>query len=80
MGQEFHGNSQVNLTLLFAFFSRVLDLTSLCTGYVTKLSLAFKTDEVTSGRKDVDPHRRLRGCSRGEWVKLIIIVQLMYYL
>ena len=29
------------------------------------MSLTVKTDDVTKGRKDLDPHGRLRG----EWVK-----------
>ena len=32
----------------------------LCTGQWTKLSLTIKTDDVTSGGRDVNPHQRLR--------------------
>ena len=34
------------------------------------MSLTVKTDDVTKGRKDVDPHGRFRG----EWVKVIILL------
>ena len=46
------------------------------TGYLTKLSLTIKTDDVTSGRKDVDPHGRLRAISGCTWgPKLLCIVR-----
>ena len=32
------------------------------------MSLTVKTDDVTEGRKDVDPHGRFRG----EWVNTIL--------
>ena len=34
-----------------------------------KLSLTVKTDDVTKGRKDLDPHGRFRG----EWVKVMTV-------
>ena len=33
------------------------------------MSLTLKTDDVTKGRKDVDPHGRFRG----EWVKKLVL-------
>ena len=33
------------------------------------MSLTVKTDDVTKGRKDVDPHGRFRG----EWVKKLVL-------
>ena len=48
----------------------VSKISSLCTSYRTKLSLTVKTDDVTKGRKDVDPHGRY-GRFTGEWVKQI---------
>ena len=70
MEQDFHGNFQVNVTWFFAFFSGVLDWIvlilvwferSLHSAQVSrqKLSLTNKTDDVTSGRRDVDLHRLL---------------------
>ena len=38
----------------------VWKISSLCTSLRTKLSLITTTDDVTSGRKDADPHGRLR--------------------
>ena len=32
------------------------------------MPLTVKTDDVTSGRKDMDAHRQLRAAYRGEWV------------
>ena len=66
--QDFHGNFQVNVT----WFSLV-SLTELCSfwyglkdlftlhkfSWRTKLSFTIKTDDVTSGRRDVDPHGQL---------------------
>ena len=77
--QDFHGNFQVNLTCFFAFFSGILDwiepilvwvwkISSLCTRERTKLSLTSKTDDVTSGRRNVDPHGCLRAVQ--EWMGL----------
>ena len=52
--------SPVSLTELCSFWYGLKDLFTLH----TKLSLTVKTDDVTKGRKDVDPHGRFRG----EWV------------
>ena len=69
MEQDFHGDFQVNVTWFFASFSGVLDRIvlilvwferSLHSAQVRKLSLTVKTDDVTEGRKDLDPHGRLR--------------------
>ena len=69
--QDFHGHFQVNVTMMvFCLFLQrpwlksthsgmVWKISSLCTSLQTKLSLTVKTDDVTSGRKDVDPHGRL---------------------
>ena len=70
--QDFHGNFRVNVTWFFAFFSSVLDWIvlilvlferSLHCAHVSGQSCPWplKTDDVTSGRRDVDPHGRLRG-------------------
>ena len=64
--QDFHGNFQVNVTRFFAFFSGVLDcIVPLLVWFERSLhfalhSLTIKTDDVTSSRRDVDPHRWLR--------------------
>ena len=53
--------SQVSLTELSSFwlwFERSLHSAQVSTW--TKLSLTFKTADATKGRKDVDPHGRLR--------------------
>ena len=47
--------SPVSLTELCSFWYGLKDLFTL-----HKLSLTVKTDDVTKGRKDVDPHGRLR--------------------
>ena len=51
----------VSLTELCSFWYGLKDL---CASLRTKLSLAIKTNDVTSGGKDVVPYGRLRG----EWV------------
>ena len=64
--KDFHVNFRVNVTWFFAFFFSdriVLVLVwfaSLCTSYRAKLSLTIKTGDITSGRKDVDPHTQLQ--------------------
>ena len=71
MQQDFHGDFQVNVTWFFASFSGVLDWIvlilvwferSLHSAQVSGQSCPWplKTDDVTKGRKDVDPHRRLQ--------------------
>ena len=57
--------SPVSLTELCSFWYGLKDLFTLHK-LAHKLSLTVKTDDVTKGRKDVDPHRRFRG----EWVKM----------
>ena len=47
--------SPVSLTELCSFWYGLKDLFTL-----HKLSLTVKTDDVTKGRKDVDPHGRLQ--------------------
>ena len=80
MKQDFHGNFQVKFTWFFPVFlwcpwlncahsGMFWKISSLCTSQRTKLSLTIKTDDVTSGRKDVDLHGRSRRL-RGEWVKV----------
>ena len=73
MEQDFHGNFQVNVT----WFSLV-SLTELCSfwyglkdlftlhkfSWHTKLSLTIKTVDITSGRRDVDPHGQLWAAHR----------------
>ena len=72
MEQDFHGDFQDNVTWFFASFSGVLDCIVLILVWFERSlhsaevsgqnwSLAFKTDDVTKGRKDVDPHGRLQG-------------------
>ena len=51
----------VSLTELCSFWYGLKDL---CASLRTKLSFTIKTNDVTSGGKDVVPHGRLRG----EWV------------
>ena len=46
--------------LNYAHSGMVWKISSLCTSKRTKLSLTIKTDDVTSGREDVDPHGLLR--------------------
>ena len=69
--QDFHGDFQVNVTWFFASFSGVLDWIvlilvwferSLHSTQVTEDSCPWtlKTDDVTKGGKDLDPHGRLR--------------------
>ena len=44
-------------------------ISSPCSSQRKKLSLTVKTDDVTSGRRGVDPHGRLcYGRFKGEWV------------
>ena len=50
--------SPVSLTELCSFWYGLKDLFTLHT--CAKLSLTVKTDDVTKGRKDLDPHGRLR--------------------
>ena len=74
--QDFHGNFQVNVTCFFAFFSGVLDRIVLILVWFERCLHSARIsgqscpcpspDDVTSGRRDVDPHGRLRG----EGVKL----------
>ena len=63
----FLGNFWVNVTRIFYFFSGLLDWTVLilvcferslypAQVKVTKLSLTTQTDDVTSGRRDMDPY------------------------
>ena len=40
---------------------------------ITQLALTVKTDDVTRGRKNVDPHGRFRG----EWAQLKLINKLI---
>ena len=66
MEQDFHGNCQVNVTFFLPFSP--MSLTGLCSFWygskdlftlhksVEKLSLSIKTDDVTSSRRDMDPH------------------------
>ena len=82
MKQDFHGNFRVNVTFFFFFclFLRSSRLnrthsgmdekiSSPCSSQRKKLSLTVKTDDVTSGRRGVDPHGRLcYGRFKGEWV------------
>ena len=69
--QAFHGNFQAGSMLHGFFFlflwcpwlncahsGIVCKISSLCASKRTKLSVTIKTDDVTSGRKDVDPHAR----------------------
>ena len=66
VAQDFHGNFQVNVTRFFSFFSGVLDrIVPLLVWFERSLhfalhSLTIKTDDVTSSRRDVDPHGWLR--------------------
>ena len=53
--------SPVSLTKLCSFWYGLKDLFTL---HKLVLSLTIKTDDVTKGRKDLDPHGRFRG----EWV------------
>ena len=46
--------SMVSLTELCSFL-----ISLICPSLWTKLSLTIKTDDVTSGRRDVDSHERL---------------------
>ena len=71
MKQDFHGNFRVNVTFFFfCLFRRSSRLNRthsgtdekislLCSSQRKKLSLTVKTDDVTSGRRGVDPHGRL---------------------
>ena len=79
VGQDFHGNFQVNVTWFVAFFlwcswldcahsGMVWKISSLCTSYWTKLALTIKTDDVTRSRRDVDLPSSY-GQLNGEWVK-----------
>ena len=53
--------SPVSLTELCSFWYGLKDLFTLHKlADKDKLSLTVKTDDVTKGRKDVDPHGRLR--------------------
>ena len=72
MEQDFHGDFLVNVTWFFASFSGVLDCIVLILVWFERSlhsaelsgqnwSLTFKTNDVTKGRKDVDPHGRLQG-------------------
>ena len=68
---RFHGNFRVNVT--FFFFGLFLrssrlnrthsgtdeKISSPCSSQRKKLSLTVQTDDVTSGRRGVDPHGRL---------------------
>ena len=49
--------SPVSLTELCSFWYGLKDLFTL---HKLVLSLSIKTDDVTKGRKDLDPHGRLR--------------------
>ena len=57
--------SPVSLTELCSFWYGLKDLFTL-----HKLADKVVLD-VTKGRKDVDPHGRLRAVERGEWVKMV---------
>ena len=57
--------SPVSLTELCSFWYGLKDLFTLHK-LAKKVVLTVKTDDVTKGRKDLDPHGRLRA---GEWVK-----------
>ena len=52
--------SPVSVTEFCSFWYGLKDLFTLYKLSLTKLSLTVKTDDVTKGRKDVDPHGRLR--------------------
>ena len=52
--------SQVSFTELCSFWYGLKDLFTLHK-LADKVVLIIKTDDVTKGRKDVDPHGRLRG-------------------
>ena len=69
--QDFHGNFLVNVTLFFTFSTLCVtelslfwyglkDLFTLHKSARSKLSLTIKTEDVTSGRRDADLHRRPR--------------------
>ena len=60
--------SLVSLTELWSFWYGLKDLFTLHKS-ADKVIFNYQTDDVTSGRKDVDPHKRSRRL-RGEWVKL----------
>ena len=61
--------SPVSLTELCSFWYGLKDFFTLHK-LAAKLSLTIKTDDVTKGRKDVDPYGLLRAV-QGEWVKHI---------
>ena len=65
MEPDFHGNFRVNVTWFFALFSGLIDQIMLIlvwfersphTAQVSRQSCPW----LLSGRKDVDPHRRLQ--------------------
>ena len=60
--QGFLPFSPVSLTELCSFWYGLKDLFTLHK-LAEKLFLTIKTDDVTSGRREVDPHGRLRGSS-----------------
>ena len=73
MEQDFHGNFQgnvtwfslVSLTELCSFWYGLKDLFTLHKfSWHTKLSLTIKTDDITSGRRDVDPHGQVWAAHR----------------
>ena len=51
---DFFPFSMVSLTELGSFW-----ISLICPGLWTKLPLTIKTDDITSGRRDVDSHERL---------------------
>ena len=70
--QDFHENFRINVTCFSLHFfwppwlnhthsGMVWKISTSCTSKPTKLSLNVKTDDIISGRRDVDPHRRFRG-------------------
>ena len=70
--QDFHENFRINVTCFSLHFfwppwlnhthsGMVWKISTSCTSKPTKLSLDVKTDDIISGRRDVDPHRRFRG-------------------
>ena len=71
MEEDFHGDFQVNVTWFFASFSGVVDWIvlilvwferSLHSAQVGRQSCPWplKTDDITKGKKDADPHGGLQ--------------------
>ena len=59
--QNFHGHFQVNVAWFLALFSSVLDsIMLLLVWFERSLHSAQLSDDITSGRRDMDPHGRLQ--------------------